>query len=152
MLNKTKAIVFGIMMALLATIAAPGGDHDSDLSAKSQAAASGAFELSWFTIDGGGGTSSGGDFVLSGTAGQPDAGDLTGGDFLLRGGFWQPVSGCGPCPTDTNDDGNTNSADLAELLADWGAIPLGNCLDSDQDGDIDSADLAELLAAWGVCE
>ena len=151
MFTKSRAIAFGVVTALLATIAAPGGGHDTSRSAEREAAASGGFNLTWFSVDGGGGTSSGGDFVLSGTAGQPDAGDLTGGDFVLRGGFWQPAAGCGPCPTDTNNDGNTNSADLAELLADWGIVPLGNCLDSDQDGDIDSADLAELLAAWGAC-
>lgn len=156
MLNKTRVLTFGVITALVVTMAAPGQHFDTDWRAGSAdreaAAAAGDFEVSWYTVDGGGGTSSGGDFVLSGTAGQPDAGELVGGDLVLRGGFWQPVAGgCGPCPTDTNDDGDTDSADLAELLADWGAIPLGNCLDSDQDGDIDSADLAELLSAWGPC-
>lgn len=41
-----------------------------------------------YTIDGGGGSSSGGSFVLAGTAGQPDAGLMTGGSFSLAGGFW----------------------------------------------------------------
>ncbi len=49
----------------------------------------GAFELRSATMDGGGGTSAGVAFVLSGTAGQPDAGQLSGGDFTIRGGFWQ---------------------------------------------------------------
>jgi hypothetical protein len=44
--------------------------------------------LTWWTVDGGGGQSSGGTFAVSGTAGQPDAGTLTGGDFTLTGGFW----------------------------------------------------------------
>ena len=94
-------------------------------------------------------------FVLRGTIGRPDAGDLVGGDFVLHGGFWQPAaagSDCGPCPTDTGNDGDTDAADLAELLSDWGVVPLGNCLDSDQDSDIDAADLAALLSAWGLCE
>jgi hypothetical protein len=46
------------------------------------------FAIDWFTIDGGGGGSSGGAFSLSGTIGQPDAGTLTGGAFSLEGGFW----------------------------------------------------------------
>ncbi len=50
--------------------------------------ASGGMAIDWFTIDGGGGTSSGGSFELSGTVGQPDAGVMTGGDFELAGGFW----------------------------------------------------------------
>jgi hypothetical protein len=45
--------------------------------------------IDWFTVDGGGGTSSGGTFALSGTIGQPEAGTLSsGGDFELVGGFW----------------------------------------------------------------
>jgi hypothetical protein len=52
----------------------------------------GRFELSWSTIDGGGGRSSGGQFTLHGTIGQPDAGVLTGGNFKLEGGFWGRVT------------------------------------------------------------
>ena len=53
----------------------------------------GPYELSWFTIDGGGGTSSGGPYSLSGTIGQPDAGGpLVGGPYTLVGGFWSIVS------------------------------------------------------------
>ena len=48
----------------------------------------GGYDLSWNTIDGGGGTSSGGAYTLSGTIGQPDAGTLTGGSYTLNGGFW----------------------------------------------------------------
>ena len=48
----------------------------------------GTFELSWSTADDGGGTCSGGDFSLFGTAGQPAASDeLSGGTFTLEGGF-----------------------------------------------------------------
>ena len=57
-----------------------------------------------YTIDGGGGASSGGSFVLTGTAGQPDAGLLTGGSFSLAGGFWfggSAASGVGsPIPVE----------------------------------------------------
>ncbi len=49
----------------------------------------GGFDVSWNTIDGGGGVSSGGGFSISGTAGQPDAGPaMTGGSFIVAGGFW----------------------------------------------------------------
>jgi len=50
--------------------------------------AKGDYELSWKTIDGGGGISSGGSYELVGTIGQPDAGYLVGGDYELLGGFW----------------------------------------------------------------
>lgn len=52
----------------------------------------GPFELQWSTLDGGGGTSGGGRFALSGTIGQPDAGTLAGGPFKLEGGFWSGVT------------------------------------------------------------
>jgi hypothetical protein len=48
------------------------------------------YRLDWHSIDGGGGTSAGGAFQLSGTIGQPEAtlGPLTGGSYALEGGFW----------------------------------------------------------------
>jgi hypothetical protein len=50
-------------------------------------AQSGQFELPWHSIDGGGGTSTGGEFALQAAIGQPEAGSLSGGDFTLGGGF-----------------------------------------------------------------
>jgi len=44
--------------------------------------------IPWWSMDGGGGTSSGGQFSLSGTAGQPDAAISTSGSFSLTSGFW----------------------------------------------------------------
>jgi hypothetical protein len=52
------------------------------------AAPSGGFGLNWWTVDAGGGTSSGGTYMLRGTAGQADAGTSAGGGYSLRGGFW----------------------------------------------------------------
>jgi hypothetical protein len=46
------------------------------------------YDLSWSTLDSGGGQSSGGDYTLAGTIGQPDAGALAGGGYTLTGGFW----------------------------------------------------------------
>ena len=57
--------------------------------------AQGGYNISWFTVDGGGGTSSGGAYMLSGIVGQPDAGVLSGGTYALVGGFW---AGAGPAP------------------------------------------------------
>ena len=49
-----------------------------------------SYSIDWFTIDGGGGTSTGGVYSVSGTIGQPDANQqpMTGGNFSLAGGFW----------------------------------------------------------------
>src|SRR5258705_4746069 len=49
------------------------------------------YAVDWFTLDGGGGTSSGGSFTLTGTIGQPDAGTLSGGNYELQGGFWPGI-------------------------------------------------------------
>jgi hypothetical protein len=68
--------------------------------------------INWFTIDGGGGTSTGGGFTLSGTIGQHDAGQpMTGGGFTLTGGFWPAfvVNQCGP--SDVAGQGQTIGAD-----------------------------------------
>jgi hypothetical protein len=46
------------------------------------------YAIDWFTIDGGGGKSTGGVYTVIGTIGQPDAGSMTGGNFTVEGGFW----------------------------------------------------------------
>ncbi|HET6445043.1 MAG TPA: hypothetical protein VFI27_10740 [candidate division Zixibacteria bacterium] len=48
------------------------------------------YQLSWWSVDGGGGVSTGDDYLLQGTVGQHDAGDLQGGSYSLAGGYWQP--------------------------------------------------------------
>ncbi len=50
-----------------------------------------SYSIDWFTIDGGGGTSTGGVYSVSGTIGQPDAGAMNGGNFSVTGGFWSVV-------------------------------------------------------------
>jgi len=48
------------------------------------------YDLSWWTVDGGGGAlSSGPGYSLGATIGQPDAGVLSGPGYILAGGFWQ---------------------------------------------------------------
>src|SRR6266850_7588088 len=51
-----------------------------------------SYDISWFTIDGGGGTSTGGVYSVSGTIGQPDAGHMTGANYAVDGGFWGLIS------------------------------------------------------------
>ena len=52
------------------------------------AQAAGPYQIDWYTIDGGGGTSTGGPYTLTGTIGQPDAHWCRGGPYELLGGFW----------------------------------------------------------------
>ncbi len=80
------------------------------------AAATADYDLSWYTIDSGGGMgSTGGAFALSGTIGQLDAGAMmTGGDFALTGGFWAVTLPQGPaaCAGDLNCDGQVDFGDI----------------------------------------
>jgi hypothetical protein len=46
------------------------------------------YSVDWSTIDGGGGTSTGGVYSVTGTIGQPDAGRMSGGNYSVDGGFW----------------------------------------------------------------
>jgi hypothetical protein len=46
------------------------------------------YSLDWYSIDGGGGASTGGVYTVSGTIGQPDAGHMSGGNYTVDGGFW----------------------------------------------------------------
>jgi hypothetical protein len=56
-----------------------------------------SYDLSWWTVAGGGGDGSGGAYTLSGAAGQADAGQMSGGSYQLSGGFW--VGGVAASPS-----------------------------------------------------
>src|SRR5262249_10917279 len=52
-----------------------------------------SYNIDWFTIDGGGGTSTGSVYSVTGTIGQPDAGPtMSGGNYSVNGGFWSLLS------------------------------------------------------------
>jgi formylglycine-generating enzyme required for sulfatase activity len=54
------------------------------------------------------------------------------------------------CPGDATNDGQVNSVDIAQVLADWGAC--ASCPgDVSDDGQVNASDLAEVLAGWGPC-
>jgi len=97
----------------------------------------GDYQIVWSTIDGGGGTSSGGQYSLTGTIGQLDAASSAGGNYELLGGFWPggPLcfvdfhdfirfgdywleSGSG-LPADLNGDGVVNIYDLKLFVDEW---------------------------------
>ena len=64
------------------------------LTSSTLAMSGGDYEISWSTIDGGGGICTGGPYVLTGTIGQPDAADSQGGGFIVLGGFWPGTPVC----------------------------------------------------------
>jgi hypothetical protein len=62
------------------------GEH---FGSTASAATTTGFEIPWWTVDGGGGVSSGGGFAVTGTIGQPDAApQLAGGCWSVDPGFW----------------------------------------------------------------
>ena len=99
----------------------------------------------------GGGTSTGGEFELSGTVGQHNAGaKMNGGNFALTGGFWAGAGSAPgiPCPWDLDNSGSIGTSDLLELLAQWGTA---GSADFYGDGVVGTSDLLILLANWGPC-
>ena len=51
------------------------------------------YSIDWYKIAGGGGTSTGSVYSVSGTIGQPDAsGAMSGGNFSVTGGFWSLIA------------------------------------------------------------
>jgi len=58
------------------------------------------YDLTWYTIDNGGGTAAGvgspNPYILNGTVGQPDASAWSGGGYVLVGGFWGGAGLAGP--------------------------------------------------------
>jgi len=73
-----------LLLSLSAVLLAYGG---------ALAQSGGGYDLTWSTVDGGGGAVAGGSYALIGTVGQPEPGPvLTGGAFALYSGFW-PAGG-----------------------------------------------------------
>ncbi len=115
--------------------------------------------IDWYTIDGGGGTSSGGTFELSGTIGQPDAGVMTGGSFELSGGFWTAAATppTGTCDYDFNQDENVDLLDAQQMAQVFvGLIPaqpgwLDGDLNLDENADLTDAQILAAYVVSGIC-
>ena len=123
----------------------------------------GDFDLSWYTIDGGGGESSGARFAVAGTIGQPDAGVMAGGDFSLSGGFRAAPAGSGGgcvrdpewiCDGDVDGDAQVNPVDSGFIQANFGnAYAQALCqYDLDCDGQINPVDSGIVQSLFGTWE
>jgi hypothetical protein len=89
-------------------------------------AANAQLSMAWFTVDGGGGTSTGGALALRFTVGQPDAGAaMTGGQLTLVGGFWGGVGSTLACGT-SDFDGDGDAGTDADIEAFFACL-AGNC-------------------------
>lgn len=132
MTRRASLIAFGLGALLAAT-----------------AASLSAHELSWRTVDCGGGASSGGAFELVGTIGQADAGGvMAGGAFAVTGGFWTTAGE--RCRPDLDGSGAVDVGDILAVLGAWGNP--GGPEDLDDSGTVDVGDLLIVLAAWGPCD
>ena len=104
------------------------------------------YDIDWHTVDGGGEMwSTGGDYELSGTIGQPDAGGMSGGPYTLTGGFWA-VPPCW-CLADLNNDGLRNGEDIqafVECLI--GAGSNCACADLDTNSVLNMTDVAAFVS------
>jgi hypothetical protein len=101
----------------------------------------GPYELSWYTIDGGGGrTSSGGPYLLTGTIGQPDAAWSQGGRYELLGGFWPGGPLC-----------IVEFGDFAKFAEQWRQMGSGLPGDLNGDNNVDFEDLGEFAGWWLNC-
>ena len=112
-----------------------------------------SYDLSWYTIDGGGATfSTGGTFQLGGTIGQPDASSfstpLSGGTFTLVGGFWPAAGQLCTLPGDMNVDGLRDGADIQDFLNCLLATGTNcACADLDGNGAVNVSDVTVFVAA-----
>lgn len=90
MMNRKRLILWIALVLCLAStpVASQSNDGPSTMLGA-------GYDLTWFTSDGGGGSSSGGVYTLDGTIGQPDAGMLSGGAYTLTGGFWSGTAAAG---------------------------------------------------------
>jgi len=96
-----------------------------------------SYDISGYTIDGGGGTSSGGQYIVTGTIGQHDAEYSEGGQYELLGGFWPAESSC-----------FVDFEHFARFAQYWLDTGTGLPADLYEDGTIDYYDLTEFVNLW----
>jgi hypothetical protein len=101
---KPTILVGGALLALALTLRSAQGQHG------------GGYDLTWSTIDGGGGTFSvEGRYRLGGTAGQADAGSSGAARYRVVGGLWGGISSATTAtadPTPTRTGSHTPPATL----------------------------------------
>ena len=128
--NAGPIVLIVVLILLSPVISVSGGDY----------------EISWSTIDGGGGRSSGGPYTLTGTIGQPDAAWSSGGQYELLGGFlpggplcfvdfesfarfaeyWLEPGTGSPADLYEDEDNMVNRLDLGVFVEEWLCYcPLG---------------------------
>ena len=95
------------------------------------------YTIPWYSIDGGGATSTGGQYSLTGTIGQPDTGQSSGDNYVLSSGFRPGSFGC-----------IVNLKDLMIIAGQWLATGQGHTADFDASEQVDFADFATFSYWW----
>lgn len=132
-----KASMMTMLLAASTTMVGAADDRDPRSSG-------GPYVLDWYTIDGGGGTSTGGalgQYQLTGTVGQHDADtSLGGGAYDVMPGFWHGVETF--CAADVDNDGDADVDDI-EIFVDLFLDGIVGNADMDGDGDeqVDDIDI-----------
>ena len=88
-----------------------------------------SYTVDWYKIAGGGGTSTGGTYTVSGTIGQHDSsGAMSGGNYSVTGGFWaliNVVQTPGAPTLYVSHSGNTVTVSWQNVSG-WSLIQSGN--------------------------
>lgn len=103
--SSVRAALRSLLIVIAITlVAATGARAENPSGVKPAAARSNAtaetkilapYEMSWWSVDGGGGSSSGGVFAVIGAIGQPDTGVASACAVAIEGGVWS-----GPVPVE----------------------------------------------------
>ncbi len=87
MKRKTQVIV-ALVLSAVAVRLLPGKRLRGTPHGPEPKGGASAFAIDWYSIDGGGGTSTAGEFALTGIIGQTDAATSSGGAFSVSGGLF----------------------------------------------------------------
>ena len=91
MSRKATLLLAAILLCLVA------GSAPRSASAAPGYSSGGPYVLDWWTVDNGGGVSTGGIYSLQGTIGQPEASRAACGPYRIGGGFWPSPGRAGAC-------------------------------------------------------
>ena len=99
----------------------------------------GDYNIGSSTIDGGGGVSTGGTYIVRGTIAQPEAAVSSADDYELLGGFWPGEPSC-----------IVDLKQFSIIAQYWMTIGIGLRADlyKDEHNIVDELDLAEFIDKW----
>ena len=89
------SVVAAVLLVFIVPLAGASepAENGADVESRGAPKEGRADGMAAWSVDSGGGESSGGDFTLTAAIGQPDAGVLSQGDTVLAGGLWAGTLG-----------------------------------------------------------